>query len=148
MRTKTPLPKVDDRQQAWHLCDLEGQVLGRAAARAAVILMGKHKATYTPHMDVGDFIVAVNAEKMKITGKKRDQEVYYWHTGHPGGLKGRSLGERMDKKPDEVFRAAVRRMLPKTTLGRHMLKKLKVYRGADHPHEAQKPKPLDLGAGR
>ena len=148
MRTKTPLPKADDRQQAWHLCDLEGQVFGRAAARAATILQGKHKPTYTPHMDVGDFVIAVNADKMKITGKKLEQGLFYWHTGYPGGLKSRTLGERMEKRPEEVFRTAVRRMLPKTTLGRHMLKKLKVYRGPEHPHEAQKPTPLDLGARR
>ena len=148
MRAKTPLPKADDRKQVWHLADLEGQVLGRAAARAAMILQGKHKPTYTPHMDTGDFIIAVNAEKVKITGNKREQEMHYWHTGYPGGLKGKSLGERMDQRPEEVFRTAVRRMLPKTTLGRHMLKKLKVYRGAEHPHEAQQPTPLDLGAGR
>jgi large subunit ribosomal protein L13 len=144
MRTRTPVPKRAELSQAWHLVDLDGQVLGRAAARVAMILQGKHRPTYTPHMDTGDFIVAINAEKALLTGKKAEQRRYYWYTGYPGGLKSVSIEERMATRPEEVFRTAVRRMLPKTTLGRKMLKKLKVYRGPDHPHQAQMPKLLDL----
>lgn len=144
MRTRTPVPKREDLNQTWHLIDMEGQVLGRVAARVAMILQGKHRPTYTPHMDTGDFIVVINAEKAVLTGKKAEQRRYYWYTGYPGGLKSVSIEERMENKPEEVFRTAVRRMLPKTTLGRKMLKKLKICRGPDHPHQAQMPKLLDL----
>lgn len=144
MRAKTPVPKPKEVERAWHLVDAEGQILGRMAARIATILQGKHKATYAPHLDTGDFVVVVNVEKTALTGKKDEKRIYHWHTGYPGGLKSASLGERMAKKPEEVLREAVRRMLPKTNLGRKMLKKLKIHRGPDHPHEAQSPKPMDL----
>ena len=148
MRSKTPLPKKEELAPAWHLIDADGLVLGRLAARVARILMGKHKPIYTPHMDTGDFVLIVNAERVAVTGKKRQSRIFYRHTGYPGGLKQASLGNLLEKKPAEVIRTAVRRMMPKTSLGRKMLKKLKVYKGPDHPHAAQTPKPLDLGLGR
>ena len=148
MRTKTPVPKPKDLHPAWHLVDAEGQILGRLAVRLAVILQGKDKPIYAPHIDTGDFVVVVNAGKITVTGRKSENRFYYRHTGYPGGLKKASLGDLLAKKPEEVIRTAVRRMLPKTTLGRKMLKKLKVYRGPDHPHAAQMPKPLDLGLRR
>lgn len=143
MRARTPIPKPKDLKPAWHLVDAKGKILGRLAARLATILQGKHRATYVPHLDTGDFVIVVNVEKMAFTGKKEENRIFHWHTGYPGGLKSISLGELMAKKPGEVLRTAVRRMLPKTTLGRKMLKKLKVYVGPEHPHGAQQPRLLD-----
>ncbi|HNZ66432.1 MAG: 50S ribosomal protein L13 [Planctomycetes bacterium] len=123
----------------WYLFDAEGKVLGRMAVQIATILMGKHKPQYTPHIDTGDFVVVVNAPKIKITGRKVEQKNYYRWSGYPSGLRVRNLGEMMEKRPEEVIRLAVRRMLPKNKLGRHLLKKLKIYTTADHPHTAQQP---------
>lgn len=148
MRTRTPVPKPKDVERAWHLIDADGKIFGRLAARVAVMLQGKHKATFAPHLDTGDFIIVVNVEKIAFSGRKTETRIYHWHTGYPGGLRDASLGELMAKKPEEVFRSAVRRMLPKTTLGRKMLKKLKVYKGPEHPHKAQSPRPLALEIGR
>lgn len=148
MRTRTPVPKPKDLDPAWHLVDADGKILGRMAARLAEILQGKHKSTYAPHIDTGDFVVVVNVEKTAFTGRKLEQKIYQWHTGRPGGLKTATLADRMAKKPQEVLRDAVRRMMPKTTMGRKMIKKLKIYKGPDHPHAAQRPGPLDLRLGR
>lgn len=141
---KSFMAKNNEVEQKWLVVDAEGAVLGRMAAQIAPILMGKTKPTYTPHVDVGDYVVVVNAEKLKVTGKKADQKIYDWYTHHPGGRKVASFAEMMDKKPERVVELAVRRMLPKNRLGRKMLKKLKVYRGPDHEHQAQKPEPMEL----
>ena len=130
--------------QSWHLVDAEGVVLGRMASRIARILQGKHKPMYTPHLDTGDFVVVTNAEKVHLTGKKMDQKVYHHYTGWAGGLRETTIRTMIEKKPEQVIRLAVRRMLPKTNLGRLMLRKLKVYAGTDHPHAAQQPETLDI----
>ncbi|OHB77790.1 MAG: 50S ribosomal protein L13 [Planctomycetes bacterium RBG_16_59_8] len=140
---KTTLAKVTD-PKAWHLVDASGWILGRLATRVATILMGKHKPTYTAHLDTGDFVIVVNAKDIRVTGNKLDEKEYQWYTDWPSGLKTKTLRVMMDQKPEEVIRLAVERMLPKTKLGRHMIKKLKVYAGADHPHEAQQPAALKL----
>ena len=140
---KTTYPKVTEIPRAWHLVDAEGQVLGRMAARIARVLMGKHRPIYTPQLDTGEFVVVLNASLVKVTGRKLEDRVIRYHTGWMGGLKEISLGDMLAKKPEEVIKLAVRRMLPKTKLGRQMMSKLKVYAGADHPHEAQRPQPLD-----
>jgi large subunit ribosomal protein L13 len=128
----------------WCLVDADGKVLGRLASRVATILQGKHRAAYVPHMDTGDFVVVINAEKVVMSGKKLDQKVYRHHTGYVGHLVETSAREMMEKKPEEVIRLAVKRMLPQTKLGRQMFGKLKVYRGPEHPHAAQKPEVLDI----
>ncbi len=133
----------DSIEREWLLVDLQGEALGRIASRVASILRGKHKPTFTPHADCGDFVVAINAGSVKITGNKLAQKVYWRHTGYMGGIKSTSAASLMEKDPAEVFRRAVKRMLPKGPLGRQMYKKLKVYGGADHPHEAQQPKRVD-----
>ena len=145
---KTPMAKPGEVQPRWHLVDASQEVLGRAATRIAQILQGKHRPTWTPHVDTGDFVVVINAEKIQATGKKDADKQYQWYTGWPGGQRERSLAEMRQKRPEQILRLAVKRMLPKTRLGRHMLKKLKIYAGAEHPHTAQKPEPLDLGTGR
>jgi large subunit ribosomal protein L13 len=132
----------------WHLMDCEGVPLGRLAVTAATVLMGKHKPEYTPHVDTGDFVVITNAAKILLTGKKRENKVYRTHTGYLGHLKERKFEDLMAKRPEEVVELAVRRMLPKTKLGRAMFKKLKVYPGSDHPHEAQQPRAWRGGYGR
>jgi large subunit ribosomal protein L13 len=142
--SKTYMAKGGELKPKWHLVDASGKVLGRLAARIATILQGKHQPTYTPHIDTGDFVVVVNAEKIRVTGKKAEQKRYYRYTGYPGGLKEIPYETMLERKPDEVLRLAVRRMLPKTKLARKMIKKLKVYRGPDHPHEAQEPKTLEV----
>lgn len=142
MRTFTE--KKEEIEREWYLVDAEGQTLGRLASRIAPILKGKHKATYTPHLDCGDFVVIVNAEKVRVTGRKLDQKLYHHHSGYPGGLKSISLRDQLDRYPERVLEAAVRGMLPKNKLGRRMVKKLKVYAGDSHPHQAQQPKPLEL----
>lgn len=128
----------------WYVVDVAGIPLGRAASRIATILRGKHKPFYTPHDDVGDFVIALNVAKAKLTGKKLEREVWRWHTGYLGHLRERPLSEMMAKKPEYMFWKAVRGMLPRGPLGRAMLRKLKIYSGPDHPHQAQQPKPLDL----
>ncbi|MFO0984095.1 MAG: 50S ribosomal protein L13 [Planctomycetota bacterium] len=141
---KSYLAKPGEVAQRWHLVDADGQVLGRLAAKLAVLLMGKHRPTYTPHVDTGEFVVVVNADKVTITGNKEANRTVYWHTGFMGHLREMPLGKFKEQNPEEVVYRAVRRMLPKSKLGRQMLSKLKVYRGAVHPHAAQKPEPLQL----
>jgi large subunit ribosomal protein L13 len=141
---KTFMAKKDEVEQKWLLVDAENAILGRMAAQLAPILMGKNKPTYTPHVDVGDYVVVVNAEKVKLTGKKAEQKTYDWYTHHPGGHKYATFAEMIEKKPERVVELAVRRMLPKTKLGRKMLRKLKVYRGPDHEHQAQRPERIEL----
>jgi large subunit ribosomal protein L13 len=139
------MAKKGELAAKWYLVDLTGQVLGRAATRIATILMGKHRPEYTPHVDTGEYVIAVNADKVKLTGaSKRQQRVYQRYSGYPGGLSETTLEEMMARNPRKVVTEAVRRMLPKTKLGRHMLRKLKVYGGPDHPHQAQQPEPLAL----
>ncbi|TET63885.1 50S ribosomal protein L13 [Candidatus Aerophobetes bacterium] len=141
---KTYIPKPSEIERKWYLVNAEGKILGRLSSRIAQILSGKDKPTYTPHMDVGDFVVVINAEKVKVTGNKEEKKIYYWHSGYPGGLKERTYQELLDKKPQDIIRKAVRGMLPKSKLGRQMFQKLKVYAGPQHPHQAQKPEQLDL----
>ena len=143
--TKTTFATVDDHRQAmatWHLVDASDQVLGRMAVEIARVLMGKHKPLYTPHINVGDGVIVVNAARIKVTGQKRETRVYRYYTGHIGGQRERTLGNYLDNKPEELIKLAVRRMLPKTRMGRNMLRRLKVYRGTAHPHAAQKPREL------
>lgn len=145
MNRQTTMAKPGQVTQNWLLVDAEDQVLGRLAAKIAVILMGKHKPEYTPHIDTGDFVVVLNAEKIKLTGRKAEQRYHKRFTGYPGGLKEKPVGEVLKTHPERVLELAVRRMLPKNrTLGRAMLKKLKVYSGTDHPHAAQKPQAIEL----
>ena len=141
---KTYMAKAGEVERKWHVIDLEGQVLGRAASQIATILRGKHKPTFTPHIDTGDFVVVVNAAKVRVTGRKLDNKIYYRHSGYMGGLKAISLRKLLDKDPERVIREAVRRMLPKNRMGRKQLKKLKIYAGETHPHKAQKPVALTL----
>ncbi len=142
MNSSMATPQTVDRE--WFVVDAQGKTLGRLASRIATILRGKHKPAFTPHVDTGDFVIVVNADKIRLTGRKLDQKMYWWHSGYPGGIKGRTARQMLDRKPEEVIRRAVKGMLPKNALGRHMLRKLKVYAGPEHPHEAQQPKPLDL----
>jgi len=141
---KTYIPKLAEIERKWYLVDAEGKVLGRLASRLAQILSGKDKPIYTPHLDVGDFVVVINAEKVKVTGGKEEKKIYYQHSGYPGGLKERTYEKLLSKKPQDIIRKAVRGMLPKNKLGRQMLKKLKVYAGSEHPHQAQRPEKLDF----
>lgn len=144
MNRQTFHAKNNEVAQNWHHVDATDQVLGRLATRLAVILMGKHKPEYTAHHDVGDFIVVTNASKLRLTGKKLDQKVYQTFTGHPGGRKTKTYRQMMDHKPELLLETAVKRMMPKTKMGVAMLKKLKVYAGPEHPHQAQDPQPLTL----
>src|SRR4029453_5685836 len=141
---KTWNAKPGEVARRWYVVDAEGQTLGRLATRIADTLRGKGKPEYTPHVDTGDFVVVVNAEKIHVTGNKLDQKLYRRHSGYPGGLRSRSLREQLDRRRREVIRPAVRGMLPKNRLARQQLTKLKVYAGAEHPHESQSPKPLNL----
>lgn len=141
---KTYLTPVKEIDRKWFVVDVEGKVLGRVASEIATRLRGKHKATYSTFMDNGDFIVVVNADKVKLTGKKWDDKMYHHHSGYMGGLKSISAGDLLVKKPEELIRKAVKGMLPKNSLGRAQLKKLKVYAGGEHPHEAQQPEKLEL----
>ena len=134
--------KPKDITNAWLLVDGTDQVLGRLAVRIATVLMGKHKPTYTPHVDTGDHVIVVNADKVKLTGRKLEDKIYYRHTGYAGGLKQTPMVEVFEKNPARVVELAVRRMLPKTKLGKQMLTKLKIYEGEEHPHVAQKPQPF------
>lgn len=135
------IPKADVAKN-WYVVDLQDKILGRAATEIARILRGKHKAVYANHVDTGDFVIVVNAGKVQLTGKKLTDKVYYSHSGYPGGIRSRTAGKLLEEKPEEVIRIAVKGMLPKNKLGRQMFKKLKVYRGGDHPHSAQKPQVL------
>lgn len=135
----TYMAKKGDVESKWLIIDAAGKPLGRVAAEAAMLLRGKHKPTFTPHVDVGDHVIIINAEKVVLTGNKLDQKIYYRHSGYPGGLKQMTYRQFMAKKPEEAVRKAVVGMLPHTKLGAAQARKLKVYRGADHPHEAQKP---------
>ena len=137
-------PKPGDITRAWHVIDATDVVLGRLAVQAATLLRGKHKPTYAPHMDTGDFVVIVNAEKISVSGGKRDDKFIYRHSGFPGGLKQRSVGEMIEKHPDRLVEKAVKGMLPKNRLGRAMGKKLKVYAGPQHPHAAQQPAAFEI----
>jgi large subunit ribosomal protein L13 len=141
---KTYVTKPEDIQRDWYVVDATGQVLGRLASKVATVVRGKHKPTYSPSVDVGDYVIVVNAGKVRVTGRKLDQKMYYRHSGYPGGLKEISLRRMLEQRPTRVMERAVQGMLPKNRLGRKMLKKLKVYAGPDHPHEAQQPRPLDL----
>jgi large subunit ribosomal protein L13 len=140
---KTWTPKPDDIKPDWYVVDADDKILGRLATKIATRLRGKHKPEFAPHMDMGDFVVVVNAEKIKVTGRKLDQKRYYRYSGYVGGLKETDLRTMLERKPTEVIRHAVRGMLPKNRLGRKMIKKLKIYAGPDHPHSAQQPKSLE-----
>ncbi|MBW0117958.1 50S ribosomal protein L13 [Pseudonocardia abyssalis] len=137
-------PKPGEINRAWHVIDATDVVLGRLATHAATLLRGKHKPTYAPHMDTGDFVVIVNAEKISVSGNKRDDKFIYRHSGFPGGLRQRSVGEMIEKQPDRLVEKAVKGMLPKNKLGRAMGKKLKVYAGPNHPHAAQQPAAFEI----
>lgn len=141
---KTSIPGRDDIERNWHVIDAENQVLGRIASRAALILMGKHKAIYTPFLDTGDHVVVVNAEKVRLTGQKEEQKLYRRHSGYPGGLTETQARKVRQTRPARMIEEAVQGMLPKTKLGKQMYRKLKVYAGDRHPHQAQKPAPLVL----
>jgi large subunit ribosomal protein L13 len=141
---KTYVTKPGSVEREWYVVDAEGQTLGRLASRIASVLRGKHKPQYSPAVDVGDYVIVVNAEKIRVTGRKMEQKMYYRHSGYPGGLTEITLADQLDKHPNRVIHAAVRGMLPRNRLGRSMLKKLKVYAGPEHPHEAQQPTPLEF----
>lgn len=141
---KTYAVKANEVERKWFVVDAEGKTLGRLASQIAMILKGKHKPIYSPHLDVGDYVIVVNAEKVRVTGRKLEQKFYYRHSGYPAGLKSISLKDRLSRHPTRVLEAAVRGMLPKNRLGRRMIKKLKIYAGPQHPHQAQQPKELVL----
>ncbi len=141
---RTFSPKSADIQRAWHVVDAEGLVLGRLATEVANVLRGKHKPIYAPHLDTGDFVIIVNADKVVLTSGKADKKIVYRHSGYPGGLKTQRYSDFLEQKPEEAVRKAIRGMIPKNSLGRDMIKKLKVYAGPTHPHQAQGPQPLDL----
>lgn len=141
---KTYSARKEDVARDWYLVNADGKALGRLAAEIAKRLRGKHKPVYTPHIDTGDFIVVVNADKVALTGKKLTDKIYHHHTGYPGGLKSVTAGKMLEEKPEELLLGAVKGMLPKNSLGKQMLKKLKVYRGDRHPHKAQMLKPLEV----
>lgn len=139
---KTYYPKADEITQEWYIADANGQNLGRFASEVAKVLLGKHKPTFTPGVDTGDYVIVVNCERVTVTGNKLEDKKYYRHTGYPGGIKEVKLKDQLAKNPDRVMRSAVWGMLPHNKHGRKLLKKLKIYAGPDHPHEAQQPKPL------
>ena len=141
---KTYVVKESDINREWFVVDATGQTLGRLASKISQILKGKHKPIYTPRLDVGDYVVVLNADKIAVTGRKMDQKMYYRHTGYPGGIRETNLRDMMQRHPTFAVRQAVKGMLPKNRLGRKMLRKLKVYAGPDHPHQAQQPKVLEL----
>ena len=141
---KTYSAKPGEITREWYLVDAEGKTLGRLATQIADTLRGKRKPQYTPHVDTGDFVIVVNAEKIAVTGNKLDQKRYYRHSGYPGGLRSRTLREQLERRPTEVLRVAVKGMLPKNRLARQQITKLKIYAGPEHPHEAQNPKSLEL----
>lgn len=141
---KTQVAKKEQVTRDWYLVNVEEKVLGRVATQIANILRGKNKAVFTPSVDTGDFVIVVNAEKIALTGNKMADKVYYSHSGFPGGIKSITAGKLIDKKPEDLIRKAVKGMLPKNKLARHMLSKLKIYTGSEHPHKAQQPKVLDI----
>ncbi|MBN2171402.1 MAG: 50S ribosomal protein L13 [Candidatus Krumholzibacteriota bacterium] len=142
---KTHVTKVGDLEERWYLVDAEGQTLGRLATRVATVLRGKHRPDFSPHMDMGDHVIVVNADKIRVTGNsKPSKKLYTRYSGYPSGLKTRTLAQLLESKPEDVVAHAVRGMLPKNRLGRKLVGKLRVYRGAGHPHSAQQPEPLDL----
>lgn len=143
MKTYMPTP-ADQAARKWFVVDATNKVLGRLSSRIAMLLEGKQKPIYAPHMDVGDFVIVVNAEKIKVTGKKREQKAYYRHSGHPGGIKRRSFTEQLQTNPTEILRHAVRNMMPKNKMARYQQTKLKIYTGPEHPHEAQMPEELAI----
>jgi large subunit ribosomal protein L13 len=143
---KTYVATSADRERNWVLVDANGLTLGRLATQIANALRGKNKPTYTPHVDTGDFVVVVNAEKISVSGNKRADKRYYRHSGYPGGLRSRTLEEMLDRRPEEVIRLAVKGMLPRNRLARRQLTKLKVYAGPDHPHAAQQPQPMEIAS--
>ena len=142
MRTYTPKP--GDVERTWHVVDATDVVLGRLASQVATLLRGKHKPTFAPHVDGGDFVIVINAEKVALTGNKREQKLAYRHSGYPGGLRAIPYGELLAKKPERAVEKAIRGMLPKTSLSRAQMTKLKVYAGGEHPHAAQQPKPFEI----
>lgn len=141
---KTQSAKNEEVERKWHVIDAEGQVVGRMCSKIASVLRGKHKPSYTPHVDTGDFVIVINAEKVRFTGNKLDDKVYQRYSGYPGGQRERTAREMLSKKPTDIVEKSVRGMLPKNRLGRKMIKKLFVYEGAEHPHEAQQPQKLEL----
>lgn len=141
---KTYVPKEEEIARRWYLVDAKDKTLGRLASKIALILSGKNKPIYTPHLDTGDFVVVINAKNIKVTGKKREGKIYYRHSGYPGGLKKKPFERLIEEKPEQIITTAVKGMLPKNKLGRRMLKKLKVYPGSTHPHQAQNPQPIEL----
>ena len=141
---KTFIPGKDELKKKWYLIDAEEKILGRLATQIAMILSGKNKPIYTPHLDTGDFVVVINAAKVKVTGRKEEKKIYYYHSGYIGSLKERTLGEMRQRKPEEIIYRAVKGMIPKNKLGRKMLTKLKVYPGEDHLHQAQKPEKIEV----
>jgi large subunit ribosomal protein L13 len=141
---KTYQATSQDRERTWYLVDAEGKTLGRLATQIADVLRGKRKPTYTPHVDVGDFVVVINASKVAVTGNKLEGKRYWRHSGYPGGIRSRTLGELLEQRPEEVIRKAVKGMLPRNRLARQQLRKLKVYAGPEHPHQAQKPDTLEI----
>jgi len=141
---RTYIPKEAEIEKKWYLVDAEGKILGRLASKIAQILSGKNKPIYTPHMDVGDFVVVINAQKVKVTGGKEEKKMYYHHSGYPGGIKGIVYEKLLKKKPEMIIQEAVKGMLPKSKLGRKMFKKLKVYAGGKHLHQAQEPEKIEL----
>ncbi|MBN1681006.1 MAG: 50S ribosomal protein L13 [Anaerolineae bacterium] len=144
MKIKTYTPKPDEIEREWFVVDAKDQTLGRLATQIATILRGKHKPIFAPHVDVGDFVIVLNCDKIRVTGNKLDDKIYYRHSQYPGGLRAVPLREQLEKHPERVIYFAVRGMLPKNKLGRKMIKKLKIYTGETHPHEAQKPRMLEL----
>jgi large subunit ribosomal protein L13 len=141
---KTYVAKPGEVERKWYVVDATDQTLGRLATQIATVLRGKHKPEYTSHEDVGDFVIVVNAEKVHVTGRKLDQKKYYWHTGFPGGIREISLARQLQEHPERVIEHAVKGMLPRGPLGRRQLRKLRIYEGAEHPHEAQQPEPLTV----
>jgi len=141
-------PKRSDVTRAWHVVDADGQVLGKVATEVATVLRGKHKPIWAPHVDVGDHVIVVNAAKMDVSARKSEGKQYYRHSGYPGGIRSESLGDLLARNPEQVVRKAVRGMLPKNRLGRSMIKKLRVYSGAEHPHAAQHPQPRAVASFR
>ena len=141
---KTYQATAQDRDRDWYVVDAADRTLGRLATQIADVLRGKRKPTYTPHVDVGDFVIVVNAEKVAVTGNKREDKRYWRHSGYPGGIRSRTLGDLLEKRPEEVIRRAVKGMLPRNRLARQQLRKLKIYAGPDHPHQAQKPDQLRI----
>ena len=146
---KTYTPKISEIERRWYIVDAEGLTLGRLATQVANVIRGKHKPSFTPHLDVGDYVIVVNAEKVHVTGNKQEQKFYYRHSGYPGGFRSTSLRDQLDRHPERVIETAVKGMVPHTNLGRTQLSKLKVFAGPNHPHAAQQPTPLEIpGATR